>query len=185
MRRRIIIISVAVLIIAGGAVAVLYAIKRSPQLQNAVLKLANTTNTSATSVPSGNTNVNRVSLPPDRQAIIFVARNFTERYGSGSNQNGGSNLIEAQLYGTTLFNNFLHTQAIQAQQAAADPVYHGTISKALAFQVLKQSATSATVLVSTQQTIITGSVTTTATKDLLVDLQKIGSDWKVSGAVWK
>ncbi len=184
MKRRLIIISIAFVILVGASIIVIFAVNRSPRLQNAVYRVTNTTAPSNQAV-NATTNTNQPTGTPDRQTIVFVSRNFSERYGSGSNQNGGSNLTEAQAYGTANYNVYLASQVAKAKTAPPASEYHGTVTRALVFNIIKQTPTVATVLVSTQQTIISGASSIFKPADLLVDLVKIVGSWKVNAAVWK
>lgn len=183
MSRRLIIIAVALVVLIGGSVVVIWLVNRSPSLQNAVYQATNTKPTNSNTNTSA-ANVNKPTVSPDKPAIQFVVRNFTERFGSWSNQNDASNLIEAQAYASSSYSQYLETQ-IQKTKATPVPVeYSGTVTKALVFTFLKQTASQASIQVSTQQEVTTGSTTVTKTKDLLIDLIKVGADWKVNAAVW-
>ncbi len=184
MSRRIIIVLAALLIVVGGSLAVVLAVHRSPKLQNAVYKVTNSTpptNTNATT----NTKTAAPTASADSQAIVFTARNFTETYGSFSNQNSGSNLIEAEANATDSYRTDLQTQATIAQTAPPAKEYLGTVTKALVFTVIKQTATVAQLVVTTQQAVTKGASAKSQTKDLLVDLVKVNGAWKVNAAVWK
>lgn len=171
------------LALIGISIGVVIAVQKSPSLQNAVLKAANTSVNINQAIPQ-NTNVTIVTPSPDRQSILFTARNFSELYGSYSNENDGSNLLAAQQYATTSYTEVLRNQAI-TRQGTATKKYFGQVAKALAFNVSSQTATTATVLVSMQISTVNGTATATFTKDIQVDLIKTGGNWKVNAAVWK
>ncbi len=183
MRRNIFIVAVALILLVGIGVMVVVLVQRSPKLQNAVYTLTNTvpnpTNQATSTVP-----VNRSGLT-ENQAIKFVARNFTEQYGSYSNQNNGSNLIAAQAFAAASYKKVLQTQITLAQAARPNQAYFGVVAKALVFTTLAQSSTAAQMVVTTQQVVTSGTSSQTITKDLLVDLVKIDREWKVNAAVWK
>lgn len=185
MRRRLIFILVAFIILVGGSLAVLYAVNRSPKLQNAVYKATNTSLLTNTITNKTNTAVVKPAVTPDREAITFVVRNFSERYGSFSNQNNGSNLVAAQDFTTSTYTTYLNQQVKNIQTITLAAEYSGTVTKALAFTFTSQTTTAAQVVVSTQQSITTGELTKVQTRDLLVDLQKVSGSWKVNAAVWK
>ncbi|MEK7637086.1 MAG: hypothetical protein AAB402_01685 [Patescibacteria group bacterium] len=185
MGRRIIFFASALVVMIGLALVIILSVTRSPRLQNAVYRVTNTAPPVTNRPTDAPANANRSPYTPDRQAIIYVARNFTERYGSGSNQNGGRNLTDAQAYATAAYGDFLGAQIAQARSAPPPKEYHGTVTRALVFNVLKQTTAAASVVVATQQTVTVGTAATVQTKDLLIDLVKVGADWKVSAAVWK
>lgn len=183
MPRRLVIIIIAIVALIGASVAIVLLVDRSPSLQNAVYQATNTapanSNTNTAAV-----NVNTAPVSPDKSAIQFVARNFTERYGSWSNQNGASNLVAAKAYATPAYSKYLEDQIQKTKATPVPAVYSGTITKALVFTWLKQTDTLASVQVATQQEVTTGPSTITQTKNLLIDLVKVGTDWKVNAAVW-
>lgn len=183
MSRRLIIIAIALIVLIGGSVLVIWLVNRSPSLQNAVYRATNTKPVSSntnTAIVDSNTAV----VSPDISAIKFVARNFAERFGSWSNQNDASNLVAAKIYASPSYTKYLETQIQKTKATPVPAEYSGTISKALVFTFLKQTKAIASIQVSTQQEVTTGSTTVSKTRDLLIDLVKIGADWKVDAAVW-
>lgn len=184
MQRRIIIAAIAFLVVVGGGSLALWLVNRSPALQNAVYKATNST---APNVATTNTNttVVRPTTTQDRETTVFVARNFTEVYGSFSNQNNGSNLVEAQAYATPTYALELKAEATKVRTAPPPKEYSGTVTRALVFTNIKLTTTAAQIVVSTQQEVTTGTTTKTKLRDLLVDLVKVEGEWKVNAAVWK
>jgi Flp pilus assembly protein TadG len=183
MRNRLLILAVILIILVGGSIAVIVLVNRSPKLQNVVYKIANTN--ASTTTTNTNQATNRSSTLTDQEAIQFTARTFTEMYGSFSNQNAGSNLLEAAAYATSEYAATLRQEAVVKQAQPASATYQQVITKALVFKMLSRSSTSASMVVTTQQRTTNGSVTTTANKDLLLDLQRQRTSWLVSAAVWK
>ncbi len=184
MRRRIIIISIAFIVVIGVSLAIIFAVRQSPTLQKAVLRIANT-NSVIPSVTQNTNKVVRVVATPDKTAIQFAARNFTELYGSYSNENSSSNIVQAEDYATVSYAKYLQAQIALQQAAVPATAYSGMITKALVFTFIKQTTISASVVVTTQRTVLTSSSSTIETKDILLDLMKVGSDWKINAAVWK
>jgi hypothetical protein len=183
MSRRLIIIAIALIVLIGGSVLVVWLVNRSPSLQNAVYQATNTKPAYIiANTVVANTNVAVIS--PDKPAIKFVARNFAERFGSWSNQNDASNLVAAKAYATTSYAAYLDKQIQKTKATPVAAEYSGTITKALVFTFLKQTAALASIQVTTQQEVTTGSTTITQTKNLLIELVKVGEDWKVNAAVW-
>lgn len=185
MRNRLIIIAVALVVVIGVSLGIILAVNRSPKLQNVVYKVSQTTPPTNTVIQNTNAAPVAAKISPDRQAIQFVARNFTERYGSFSNQNAGSNLQDAAQYATVSYAEILKKQAANKLSTPNAPEYNGTVTKALVFTFVKLTTVAASVVVSTQQTVTTGNTPATVNVDLLVDFIKVGADWKVNAAVWK
>lgn len=185
MRNRIIIIASALVLLIGLSVAVLFLVNKSPKIQNVVLKLANT-NTSATTTNTNGKNTNTASDESnDHDAIRFTARTFTELYGSFSNENGGSNLLEAATYATPTYAASLRQQAVVKQAAPRATAFSSVVSHALVFTFINQTDTTASLTVTTQQVTTNGTASTTGTKELVLDVKKSGTKWLVDAAVWK
>lgn len=184
MRRKLIIYLSAFVVIIGVSVAVILSVNRSPKLQNVVNSLANKQPTNSTTTNTNSAVTNTAIVTPDRSQITFVARNFAERFGSASSENNGSNLVAAQAYGTQNFNEYLDEQIILAK-VTRPTTYTGTIARALVFDFLRLNAANASVVVSTQYESTVGTTTTTKNRDLLIDLVKVGGDWRVNAAAWK
>jgi len=187
MRRRIIVIIIAVLILVIPAVIALIIVKRSPKLQNVVLKVANVNTVANTNSAAANVNTVKVTDPQakDRQAITFVSRNFAEQYGSGSNQNNFANLIDAETFGTPNFNTSLDRSIAQQKTTLKTTPFTSTITKALSITISGLTASTATVVVTTQRQETIDRSVRTYYQDLLLQMLKVGADWKVNGAGWK
>ncbi len=185
MPRRLIIIAAAFVTLVGVSVAVILIVRRSPTLQNTVSKLANLPTNANTSTVVRNVNSGQAaSLEADRQRISYAARNFTERYGSGSNQNDFSHLVEAQAFVTKSYATVLRVQIAQGRLANVTVPYHGFVTKALVISFAKLTSTSAVVVISAQRQETTGADTKTYNQDLHVDLLKVGGAWQVNAAEW-
>lgn len=185
MPRRLIIIAAAFLVLIVGSVAVVLLVRRSPILQNTVSKLANLPSNANTATTVRNVNAGQVaSLAADRQQISYVARNFTERYGSGSNQNDFSNLVEAEAYATKSYAAVLRVQIAQGRLANVTVPYHGFVTKALVVTFAKLTSSSAVIVVSAQRQETAGADTKTYNQDLHLDLLKVGTTWQVNAAEW-
>lgn len=180
-RLRFILITLAVLVVP--AVIILLLVDRSPTLSNTVLRLANqSTNVNGnTNTP---TNTNAVQADPEAIAVEYVARNFSETYGSGTNQNDFAHIEQAKLWGTENFNSFLDRTANQERATLVTTPYHGIVSQALVVQVTNRTATSAAATVSLQRTETIDQDERTYTQDLLLNLVKVGTDWKINAAAW-
>lgn len=186
MSRRylIMVIGAAALILA--TIILVLIINRDPELQNRVLNLANIpTNT------SGGTNTNaavvntNAPVDPDQAARDYTARNFAESYGSGSSEDNFSNWEKAKPFATASFNGFLERTRNQQRQETLSGPYHAYLTKTLVVTTNAASATTANMTVGTQRQETIESETTTYYQDLVLDLIKVGDDWRVNAAAWK
>ncbi|MBI2984262.1 MAG: hypothetical protein HYY50_01410 [Candidatus Kerfeldbacteria bacterium] len=186
MPRRLLIILIALAALIIPVLIVLIAVDRSPQLQNTVLKLSNTNQAASnTNAPAANGNTNAATPETaEATAIRFVARNFTETYGSGTNQNDYVHLTAAKSWGTKSFNDFLDRSAAQQRLTTATQPFHGIVTKALVLTISQQSSQTASLTVSTQRKETIDQKTEVYYQDLYLDLVKEGDDWKVNAASW-
>ena len=182
MRRRIIIIIIAILAISVPALIALFVIDRSPALQNSVLQLTNQGNDNQ-NIAVTNTAVN-TAVNPDRDPIIYVARNFAETYGSGTNQNNLAHYEQAKSWATPDFARFLDRLIAQERATPTTP-FHRLISTALVVSITRQTPTVASVTVALQREETIDTTEKTFTQELYVDLVKQGADWKVNAAAWQ
>lgn len=187
MRRRLIIILVAMAVLIVPVIIAAVILKRSPTLQNTVLRLANVPgSTNATNTAAnGNTNTAAAGQIVDKTQIIFVSRNFTELYGSGSNQNNFQNITDAEKWTTQSFANYLNTSLVQQRATLQATPYHDIITTTLVTTVTRQTSTVAAVTVSTQRQETIDRQTKTYYQDILLDLLKVGNDWRVNAAAWR
>ena len=185
MRRLLIILTIAAVLIVG-AITAFWLVNRSPKLQNTVLQIANINATTGT-----NDNVNAVptntnaSVDAEAQTREFVARNFAESYGSGSSPDNFSNWEKAKPFATASFSAFLDRTRTLQKEATVGGAYHAFVSTALVVEPTASTATTASLTVSLQRQETTENETTTYYQDLLLDLVKVGDDWKVNAASWK
>ncbi len=185
MRRRIIIIVASLVVLVVPAVLIILAVHRNPQLQNTVLKAANVNQTVANANTVTNTTPHVDPRASDRAAIIFVSRNFAERFGSTSNQNNFANFTQAETYGTVSFNQALDRGLAQQRLTLSTTPYTATVTKALSMSINTLSATTANVTVSAQRHETIDRTERTYYQDLILEMVKVGSDWKVNAASWK
>lgn len=186
MSRRLLIIILGALVLIGIAVAIIFVVNGNPDLQNQVLKIANvnTSNTNTTNVNTALANTN-ASVSADVVAREFVGRNFAEAFGSGSSEDNFSNWQKTKPYTTDSFGAFLdRTQAQQRQINLTGP-YHSYLTKSLVVTTTKLTTTTAAMTIGTQRQETIVSDTQVYYQDLLLDLIKVGSDWKVNAASWK
>ncbi len=186
MRRRLILLTSVVLGIIIVAIGIIFLVNRSPRLQNTIEKVANlNSNSSVTTNTNSPTNTNTPVVSADAASINTLARNFSEVYGSGSNDDGFSNLITAGDYGTTAFRAFVQKSLNDLSKEPTTAPYHGYVTTALVIDVTKQAATTAKVIVTTQRTGTTDRQEQTYYQKLQLDLVKEAGTWKVGGAFWQ
>lgn len=185
MRRRLLIMIVIAAVLVIGAIAVVFFVDRNPALQNSVLQIANiNVNTNSgvnTNQPPANTNT---AADQDLVKREYAARNFTESFGSGTSQDNFANWEKTKPFVTDTFGAFLDRSLAQQRQANLTGAYRAYITKALVVTTTKSTATTASMTIGTQRQETIDTVTTTYYQDLLLDLVKVGDDWKVNAAAW-
>lgn len=186
MRKRLLIILIAVAVLVVPIVIAVFVINRSPGLQNTVLKLANITTNDNINAPANTNNGLNVNAAAaaDLTAITFVSRNFAETYGSGSNQNGGSNIVAAEQWASRSYVDVLKRE-ISRLTNSPTAKYTATTTRALVVNVTKQTASTAAVTVGTQRQETVDKQVTDFYQDIFIDLVKDNSGWKVNAAKWK
>lgn len=185
MRQRLLIIASGILILVGIGVVGVLLVNRSPKLQNTVLKIANS-NSAVTTTNQATTNTTvATTADADAAAITYAARNFSEQYGSGSNQNDFANLVVAQRWGTKGFNEFLNRSIVQQRQTNVTTPFHSFVTQALVMNITAHTTQIAAVTVSTQRQETTGQAAKTYYQDIQLNFLKEGSDWRVNAAAWK
>jgi hypothetical protein len=173
---------IGLIALVGLGTGIILLVNKSPSLQNVVLKLSNTADeTNANQLANQNTNPAPTETP-EQQRLIYVARNFAEQFGSGTNQNNSANLREAQQWGTKNFNDYLNRQI--ALGSCPSTPYRATVTKVLVVNITKQATTTAAVTIGAQREETIDQAVTTYTQNLLIDLLKQGDDWKVNAATW-
>lgn len=186
MPRRLVIILVIAAVLIIGAVAVVFFVDRSPALQNTVLQIANV-NTNTSTTTNTNTSLPNTNVSVDTEAIKreYSARNFTESFGSGSSQDNFANWEKTKPFVTASFGAFLDRTLSQQRQANLSGAYHAYLTKTLVVTTTRSNASTASMVIGTQRQETLESSTTTYYQDLLLDLVKVGDDWKVNAASWK
>jgi len=118
-----------------------------------------------------------------------IAINFTERYGSFSNQNQFQNIIDLE----SLMSEKMKTasEKLMAETKLQNTsVYSGTTTKAISAKLasLDEKAGVAEVIVSTQRFVATNStanITKVYYQDMAIKFILIDKEWLVDGAIWK
>jgi hypothetical protein len=182
MRRRLIIIAIAVLVISVPALIAVIVVDRSPALQNTVLRLSNQSvaneNVAVTNIATN------VATNPDHASITYAARNFAEVYGSGTNQNNVAHYQQAKQWATADFSRFLDRLIAQERNTPTTP-FHRVISSALVVSITRQTPTIASVTIGLQRQETIDTTTKTYNQELHLDLIKVQTDWKVNAASWQ
>jgi len=118
---------------------------------------------------------------PENPQMLVVARVFTERFGSYSNQSDYQNIKDSW----PLMTGSLRNQFPLTPVAPTDD-YIGIDTRVLKVEVINQSASQANVLVKTQRSKRTADLQEQISyQDLKLDLQKSGDSWLVNQAVWQ
>ena len=185
MRRRLIIAAILAAVLIGLGIGIVLLVDRTPALQNSLTPNSNLTNPSlnVNNLPlnrNSNTNTN-----PDTAIIQYVSRNFSELYGSGTTQNDSANVIESKQWGTVNFNLYLDTLVAQERAKEPNPKFIRTVSSALVIKVKKQTANTAAVTVTLQRVENGDTGDKQYYQDIILDLVKVGKDWKVNAATWQ
>jgi hypothetical protein len=100
-------------------------------------------------------------------------------FGSYSNQSTDSRVADLLAFSTAQVQQWLKTQ-----DAVAAGAYQGYTTKVITMRVAALSSTAASVRVDTQQVSTNSSGSTTSYRSGLVELVKVGSEWKVNGFYW-
>lgn len=184
-RRLILILSIAAVLVFV-AIVIIFFVDRSPALQNTVLQIANVnTNTAPPSNTNGDLPNTNATVDTELIKREYVARNFAESYGSGSSQDNFANWEKTKPFVTTSFSAFLDRTLNQQRQQNLSGPYHAYLTKALVVTTNSTTATTASMTIGTQRQETLDTTVTTYYQDLLLDLIKVGDDWKVNAASWK
>ncbi|GEM_PF-2485926 len=186
MSRRLLFIIGAAVLLIGAAIAVILLVNRSPALQNKVLQLANV-NSSNANVQNSNTQPVNTNTAVDNDQVVreYAARNFAEAFGSGSSEDNFSNWEKTKPYVTDSFGAFLDRTLAQQRQINLTGPYHSYLTQSLVVTTTKVAPTTAAMTIGTQRQETIDQDTKVYYQDLLLDLVKVGSDWKVNAASWR
>lgn len=121
-----------------------------------------------------------IKRTPDEVYAKQVARIFTENFGSYSNQNGNSNIDNVLPMSTDVMRKWL---LVQKKPVSGD--YAGQTTLVVASRIDKIDASSASVIVDTQQTITNSTGESVTQRSGRVDLLLQDNDWKVDGFYWE
>ena len=120
-------------------------------------------------------------------SIGAVAKTFVERFGSYSNQSGYSSLAELEALSTESFAAWLQSNYVPELKKEHDPAgyYYEISTEAPMIASVEQSATAAKFVVTTQRIEKTDNGEKTFQQDIVLDMKKIGDEWRVDGAYWQ
>lgn len=194
-RTKIIILAILVLILLGVFLLWLYGRSSSalPASRQGSSSPPLTTSTSATvqNTPLGSvgSTIDRTTNPQiARAGVEAVARSFTERYGSYSNQSNFQNIED--LYPFMTASMRVSAEAFvageRARQSSDALSYSGITTKVLNVKVLSQSATDARLVLTTQRTESkTGVAPRVYYQDAELVMKYARSQWNAGALVWK
>jgi Flp pilus assembly protein TadG len=188
MRSRLIILFSAFLVIILGSIGVMWAVKKSPRLQQAIENSAHLNRPVNTNSVATNGNRNSAANSPantDVADINFVARNFTERFGSDSSQSDYAGMAAAETWGTTSFNDRLNSNLAVLRAQPVSPTFHQITTQALIITITSRVTSTATVTVSTQRQETTGTDVKTYNQDLVLTFRQVADHWLVDNASWQ
>src|SRR3989339_206310 len=120
-------------------------------------------------------------------SIGAVAKTFVERFGSYSNQSGYSSLAELEALSTESFAAWLESNCVPKLKKEHDPsgYYYEISTEAPMIASVEQSATAAKFVVTTQRIEKTDNGEKTFQQDIVLDMKKIGDEWRGGGAYWQ
>ena len=185
-RKKIIIISIIILVLAGLAIALLLTDKSFFSPEQPMSDNNQNANTAVPKVDKGALpTMPLVTLKPAEQSAVNVARNFAERYGSFSSDSQFLNLEEVKLISTAKMRTVLEQEktGLPAGQG-----FYGVSSKALktAITNLDEAGGKAQIIVSLQRSERQDNASDFIYyQDLDLSLTKAGESWLVDSAKWQ
>lgn len=188
-RKKIIIIAIIVLVLAGLAIALLLTDKSffspAPTDQGA-------NQNANTAVPEVNKGavpiIPLVTLKPAEQTAVNTARNFAERYASFSTDSQFLNLEEVKLMATANMRSAIDQLKKEMSSSSSGQGFYGVSSKALKTEItnLDEPAGQAQIMVSLQRSERKdGASDFVYYQDLDLSLVKSGESWLVDSANWQ
>lgn len=189
--KKILIIALVIFGLVLAIVLLLNYFKKPPTAVNQENENKNT-NTAVTPPLDQNLNNNQAVGPIepvnlDEATIKTVSLNFSERFGSYSNQSALENFSDLELMTTPALRNYLLTLKNQID-SENDAYYHGISTKAIKVEILNITENAAETMVSNQR-VETNESQNIANKvtyqDLKLKLIKNNGQWLVDGAWWQ
>jgi hypothetical protein len=124
---------------------------------------------------------------PDENQVKNVSLNFSERFGSYSNQGNLANFDDLQTMVTEAIQTFINNTK-KAIEAEDDNYYHGLTTKAIkvAVNILEGDQAETVVTTQRQETDVRKNITNRVFyQDLKLKLVKDNGRWLVAGAWWQ
>ncbi|MDP2586858.1 MAG: hypothetical protein Q8P32_03755 [Candidatus Komeilibacteria bacterium] len=188
-RKKIIIIAIIVLVLAGLAIALLLTDQSFFTPNQPEAKTNQNVNTAVPEVNKGAVPiVSIVTLKPAEQTAVNTARNFAERYASFSTDSQFLNLEEVKLMATANMQLDINQLKAEMLTSASGQTFYGVSSKALKTEItnLDEGAGTAQVTVSLQRSERKdGAEDFVYYQDLELSLVKSDDSWLVDSAVWQ
>ena len=181
----------ATIIIVAGVVVIAVIIGGFIWLNRADQPLAETAPAPKAELDDTTAEVVKIAPPTvaEKQAasIGAVAKTFVERFGSYSNQSGYSSLAELEALSTESFAAWLESNYVPKLKKEHDPsgYYYEISTEAPMIASVEQSAAAAKFIVTTQRIEKTDNGEKTFQQDIVLDMKKIGDEWRVDGAYWQ
>ncbi|MBU1149002.1 hypothetical protein KKI23_02825 [Patescibacteria group bacterium] len=201
-----IIIIVVVVLLAGALVAAYFIYSRPTNDNTNTVSNANAnTNTNqpvnrnlnVNSNVNGNANVNLNtntavvdSTAKLKIALKNIAVNFTEVWGSFSNQSNFENIDDLKVFMTTDMQDWADDYVENARaNRPTDAIYYGISSKAITTELAELNETKGTAefIITCQRKESTGSVTNSQIfyQDNIIKMEKMNDVWLVAGSFWQ
>lgn len=182
MRRSFFILIGVILLIAAVSAAALLVFRRG---SGGNANQSQTNQTTANSAAVTNTDV---TVPPDpeRDAIMALAKNFTERYGSSSTDTAYQNLEEVLPWMTDAYRAAAEKDLLELRTRGSAGAFSSVTTKALAPAITaREPGKSAIVEVTAQRIERRGNTTDQPYRQTLkLELKASGSEWQVDRATW-
>lgn len=127
------------------------------------------------------------TLKPEESALIAIALPFVERMGSYSNQGGYANLQMLLPFMTASMKQWAQGKIEETNKAGYQPIYTGTTTSVLSYDVMAVNVADAQIKMSTQRKESIGSASNSKvyTQDVEVRMVKEGGVWLVDEVNWK
>lgn len=130
-------------------------------------------------------------LPLGQIDLERLAKSFSERFGSFSNQSNYSNITDLKMFMSEKMQKWADTYVAKNSKSSSDnAVYYGVTTKALSVktQSYNESAGTAEIIVQTRRRESVGTSNNSSnlySQDILISFVKEDSAWKVSSAYWQ
>lgn len=185
MRQRYIIIGIALVIVLLAGFVFWY-FSRTPAEEVTITNQEVVTNVNVVDSTIVNEEpVTPAETPAEPLELVQLANFFAERYGSYSTDANFANVQNLKVYMTTTMQRAADAY-VTSQTAAGAVSYTELVTKVLSTDIISQSATAASIRVTTQRTKSGDAFAENDVyyEDLLMDLVQQDGEWKVESATW-